>query len=73
MAAASKGYDQTIRRNPGRALIFYNRGTAFLIQGHYRLAVTDYSEAIRACPRDAEVYAARAFCYALLDEDAKAQ
>ncbi len=61
------------RGNPGRALVFYNRGTAFLDLGHYQLAINDYSEAIRVYHRDAEVYAARAFCYALLGEDAKAQ
>ena len=66
-------YDKAIRRNPGRALVFYNRGTAFLDLGQYQLAVNDYSEAIRVYPRDTEVYAARAFCYALMDEDAKAQ
>jgi len=60
-------------RNLERALVFYNRGTAFLDLGHYQLAVNDYSEAIRVYHRDAEVYAARAFCYALLGEDGKAQ
>ena len=59
--------------NLGRALVFYNRGTAFLDQGHYQMAVNDYSEAIRSYPRDAEVYAARALCYASLGEDVKAQ
>ena len=70
---ALREYDEVIRRNPGRALVFYNRGTAFLDLGHYQLAVKDYSEAIRVYARDAEVYAARAFCYALLGEEAKAQ
>ncbi len=52
---------------------YYNRGTAFLDLGHYQLAVNDYSEAVRVYPRDAEVYAARAFCYALLGRDEDAQ
>lgn len=69
---AWREYDEAIRLNPGRALVFYNRGTAFLDLGHYLLTVKDYSEAIRVYARDAEVYSARAFCYALLGEDAKA-
>ena len=73
MAVALREHDEATRGNPERALVFYNRGTAFLDLGHYHLAINDYSEALRVYPKDAEVYAARAFCYAWLGEDAKAQ
>ena len=70
---ALREYDEAIRRSPGHALVYYNRGTAYLDLGRYQLAVNDYSEAIRVHSRDAEVYAARAFSYALLGKDTEAQ
>ncbi len=49
------------------------RHTAYLDLGQYQPALNDYSEAIRVSPRDGEVYAARAFCYALLGRNGEAQ
>ncbi len=73
MAVALSKYDEAIRRKPECALAYYNRGTAYLDLGQYQLAVDDYSQAIRLSSRDAEVYAARAFTYALLGKDTEAQ
>ena len=73
MVVALSKYDEAIRRKPERALAYYNRGTAYLDLGQYQLAVDDYSQAIRLSSRDAEVYAARAFTYALLGKDTEAQ
>ncbi len=61
MQEAIAEYDEAIRCNPMNPLAYYNRGTAFLDLGRYQPALNDYSEAIRVFPRDAEVYAARAF------------
>ncbi len=66
-------YDEAIRRNPMDRLAYYHRGTAYLDLGQYQPALNDYSEAIRVSHGDAEVYAARAFCYALLDRNGEAQ
>ena len=66
MREAMAEYDEAIRRNPMNRLAYYHRGTAYLDLGQYQPALNDYSEAIRVSPGDAEVYAARAFCYALL-------
>ncbi len=73
MQEAIAEYDEAIRRNPMHPLAYYNRGNAHLDLGQYQLAVNDYSEAIQVYPWDAEVYAARAFCFALLGRDEDAQ
>jgi tetratricopeptide (TPR) repeat protein len=73
MREAIAAYDEAIHRNPTHPLAFYNRGTAYLYLGQYQPALNDYSEAIRVSPGDAEVYAARAFCYALLGRNGEAQ
>ena len=66
-------YDEAIRRDPMNRLAYYHRGTAYLDLGQYQPALHDYSEAIRVSQGDAEVYAARAFCYALLGRNGEAQ
>ena len=66
-------YDETIRRDPMNRLAYYHRGTAYLDLGQYQPALNDYSEAIRVSQGDSEVYAARAFCYALLGRNGEAE
>ena len=66
-------YDEAIHRNPRHPLAYYNRGTAYLDLGQYQPALNDYSEAIRVSPGDAEFYAARAFCFALLGRNGEAR
>lgn len=73
MREAIAVYDEAIHRNPMHPLAYYNRGTAYLDLGQYQPALNDYSEAIRFSPGDAEAYAARAFCYALLGRNGESQ
>ncbi len=73
MQEAIAEYDEATRRNPKNHLAYYHRGTAYLDLGQYQPALNDYSEAIRVSRGDAEVYAARAFCYALLGRNGEAQ
>ena len=72
MREAIAEYDEAIRRDPMNRLA-YHRGTAYLDLGQYQPALNDYSEAIRVSTGDGEVYAARAFCYALLGRNEEAQ
>jgi tetratricopeptide (TPR) repeat protein len=61
LEAASRSYDEAIRRRPDDASAFYNRGLLRTDQGDLEGAVRDYNDAIRLQPDHPD---------ALIDRDA---
>ena len=51
-----------------KAVIYYNRGNAYLDLKRYRKAIADYDEAVRIRPRYAKVYFNRGLAYQRLGD-----
>ncbi len=45
------------------AIVYFDRGTAYLSKGDYDRAIADYTQAIAINPQDAEYYIARGYAY----------
>jgi tetratricopeptide (TPR) repeat protein len=65
-------YDEAIRLTPEDADIYYNRGLAYGLLGHYERAIDDYDEVIRLNPEHADAYYARAVIWNELGQTQKA-
>ena len=59
-------FDEGIRLNPGNALIYINRSSAYDQLGQHEKALRDDNEAIRLSPELAEAYCGRALSYTSL-------
>ena len=70
---ALEDYYEAIRREPGFALAYQNRGEAYYDIREPTYAVEDYDEAIRLNPLSGETYAKRALAYTLLGKDMEAE
>ena len=65
--------DEAIRLDPQVAVVYNNRGDAYIRLGKNQRAIEDYDEAIRLDPHNADYYASRAIAYTFSDMDPEAQ
>jgi len=65
-------WTDTIRKSPGKARPYNNRGNVFAQRKDYQAAIDDYNVALRIDPYHVNAYYNRAFAYYQLGEYAKA-
>lgn len=63
MTAALADYDQAIKLNPGRAELYYDRGTALAEAREFDKALTDFDEFIKRSPKEIKGYNGRGLVY----------
>lgn len=63
MAAALADYDQAIKLNPGRAELYYDRGTALAEAREFDKALVDFDEFIKRSPKEIKGYNGRGLVY----------
>lgn len=63
MKAALADYDQAIKINPGRAELYYDRGTALSESKEYDKALVDFDEYIKRSPKEVKGYNGRGLVY----------
>ena len=65
-------YNEAIRREPRRAVHYYDRGRLCLNLGHHQRAINDYDRVIRLDPRHGAAYYLRGQVYSQLGQEQRA-